>query len=217
VLQKFDSGCRAARRPLPTSHLAHLGLALLLAGWNAHPANAEPAAAPANSGPVAEELGELRVRLQTLETQVAQLRDSEEIRALRQRYHAYVNEGQHALIGDLFSESGVVDFGELGRRVGREAIGRFFSEQLINEDLSFIKQFNHNHAVELAGDRASGFSYLEAKNVLAGEATLVAARYDDAYVRTAEGWRFQEMKLTLYFVAPFAQGWGAAEGSPEAR
>ena len=117
----------------------------------------------------------------------------------------------------LAGQSGVVDFGELGRRVGREAIGHFFSEQLINDDLSFIKQFNHNHAVELAGDRASGFSYLEAKNVLAGEATLVAARYDDAYVRTAEGWRFQEMKLTLYFVAPFAQGWGAATNSPEAR
>ena len=192
-------------------------MALLLLGWNASPAGAEPADARANSAPTAEAYDDLHARLQILETQVAQLRDSEEIRALRQRYHAYVNEGQHGHIGDLFSESGVVDFGELGRRVGREAIGHFFSEQLINDDLSFIKQFNHNHAVELAGDRASGFSYLEAKNVLAGEATLVAARYDDAYVRTAEGWRFQEMKLTLYFVAPFAQGWGAATNSPEAR
>ena len=215
--QKLDSGCRAARRPLRTSRLAHLGLALLLAGWNANPAEAEPAATPANNTQAAEELGDLRARLQVLESQVTQLRDSEEIRALRQRYHAYVNEGQHARIGELFSDSGVVDFGDLGRRVGREAIELLFAEELINEDLSFIKQFNHNHAVELAGDRASGFSYLEAKNVLAGEATLVAARYDDAYVRTAEGWRFQEMKLTLYFVAPFAQGWGAAEDSPETR
>ena len=217
MLQKFDSGCRAARRPLPTSRLAHLVLAGLLAGWNAHPANAEPAAAPANSAPAAKELDELRVRLQTLETQVAQLRDSEEIRALRQRYHAYVNEGQHALIGALFSQSGVVDFGDLGRRVGREAIELLFAEELIHEDLSFIKQFNHNHAVELEGDRATGFSYLEAKNVLAGEATRVAARYDDTYVRTTEGWRFQKMALTLYFVAPFAEGWEAAADSPKKR
>ena len=215
--QKADNTYWAPRRSRRTYRFAHLVLAGLLAGWNAHPANAEPAAAPANSAPAAKELDELRVRLQTLETQVAQLRDSEEIRALRQRYHAYVNEGQHALIGALFSQSGVVDFGDLGRRVGREAIELLFAEELIHEDLSFIKQFNHNHAVELEGDRATGFSYLEAKNVLAGEATRVAARYDDTYVRTTEGWRFQKMALTLYFVAPFAEGWEAAADSPKPR
>jgi len=177
----------------------------------------QPNLSSPQSPPLVEDVEGISARLQRLEAQVAALEDVEAIRSLRQRYHEYINEGRHARIAELFAERGVVDFGELGRRVGREAIHTFFAKELINDDLSFIKQFNHNHAVEVSGDRATGSSYLEAKNVLSGEATLVAARYDDTYVRTAAGWRFQQMELTLYFVAPFAQGWGEAARSPEAR
>ena len=183
-------------------------LILLLVGA-VTPSKAEPASA--------KELEAITTRLQHLEERVAILQDVEEIRSLRQRYHEYVNEGRHARISELFAMRGVVDFGELGRRVGRDAIHTLFVEELINEDLTFIKQFNHNHAVEVSGDQATGSSYLEAKNVLSGQATLVAARYDDSYLRTAEGWRFQEMKLTLYFVTPLAQGWGEAAASEETR
>ena len=51
-------------------------MALLLLGWNASPAGAEPADARANSAPTAEAYDDLHARLQILETQVAQLRDS---------------------------------------------------------------------------------------------------------------------------------------------
>lgn len=200
----------ASGRPWRTQ-AGQLGAAILMLAVGASLSSAEPV----ETSRAAEGIAEVSARLQRLEAQVTALQDVEEIRSLRQRYHEYVNEGRHAHIAELFAERGVVDFGELGHRVGREAIHTFFAEELINEDLSFIKQFNHNHAVEVSGDRATGSSYLEAKNVLSGEATLVAARYDDAYVRTDEGWRFQQMKLTLYFVAPFSRGWGEAAQSRE--
>ena len=183
--------------------------------WSADLSRADLAATETSG--VAEAVEGISARLQRLEARVAVLQDVEEIRSLRQRYHESVNEGRTTQIADLFAERGVVDFGDLGSRVGREAIHQFFAEELINEKLTFIKQFNHNHSVEVSGDRATGSSYLEAKNVLSGEAIMVAARYDDTYVRTTEGWRFEKMKLTLYFVAPFERGWGNGARSGEAR
>jgi len=178
-------------------------------------ASAEPGGGAIEPSASTPSLEEISSRLARLEARVTLLQDVEAIRSLRQRYHEYVNEGRHGEISELFAEQGVVDFGELGRRVGRKAIHRFFAEELINDDLSFIKQFNHNHAVEVSGDRATGSSYLEAKNVLAGEATRVAARYDDTYLRSDAGWRIQEMKLTLYFVTPFSHGWEEAAQTQE--
>lgn len=195
--------------------VGRLGSALLLVLWSADLSRADLAATETSG--VAEAVEGISARLQRLEARVAVLQDVEEIRSLRQRYHESVNEGRTAQIAELFAERGVVDFGDLGSRLGREAIHQFFAEELINEKLTFIKQFNHNHSVEVSGDRATGSSYLEAKNVLSGAATMVAARYDDTYVRTTEGWRFEKMKLTLYFVVPFERGWGNAARSGEAR
>jgi len=206
------SGFETAKTGLRGRKAGRLGIALLLLTGHPGISSADSAVAPSAS---TQAIAEISARLAQLETRVTALQDVEAIRSLRQRYHEYVNEGRHAEIAELFADQGVVDFGELGRRVGREAIHSFFAKELINDDLSFIKQFNHNHAVEVSGDRATGSSYLEAKNVISGEATLVAARYDDTYLRSDAGWRFQEMKLTLYFVTPFSRGWGESAQSPE--
>ena len=76
---------------------------------------------------------------------------------------------------------------------------------------SFVKQYIHNHVVEIHGDHATGFSYLEAKPIVNGEAYLVSARYSDEYVRTKDGWRFSRMSLIPHFFVPFKEGWAQAE------
>jgi ketosteroid isomerase-like protein len=144
-------------------------------------------------------------RLAQLEAKVQRLCDIEEIRALRARYHECINQNQLADIPNLFTEDGELDIGYLGRARGRPKITKFFAA--VPALLDFVKQFIHNHAVEVDGDRATAVSYLEAKSVSRGKAYLVAGRYDDVCVRTPDGWRFASMKFEPYFTVPHDQGW----------
>jgi hypothetical protein len=71
---------------------------------------------------------------------------------------------------DLFTDDGELEFGPLGKARGREPIMAFFkklgpassppSGSAHGPHFSFVKQYIHNHVVEVSGDRATGFSYL---------------------------------------------------------
>ncbi|HLK85962.1 MAG TPA: nuclear transport factor 2 family protein [Candidatus Binataceae bacterium] len=159
---------------------------------------------------------DLEARVVALESKVRELVDIEAIRDLRFRYHEYINEAKFTEIAELFTEDGEVMFGHLGNAHGRAEINRFFGALLVKPDgagrgkqppLSRVRQFIHNHMVEVHGDRASGFAYLEAKPVYKGESYVVAARYDDEYVRHNGQWKFKKMALTPYFMVPLKEGW----------
>ncbi len=98
-----------------------------------------------------------------------------------------------------------MDFGYLGRGRGREELARLFEGA--PRLLPFVKQFIHNHVLDVRGDRATGVSYLEAKSVSGGRAYFVAGRYDDVCVRRDGEWRFARMDFTPYFTVPFDEGW----------
>ncbi len=148
---------------------------------------------------------DLEARIQALEAKVGELNDREALRVLRCRYHECINEGKIAEIPDLFTEDGTLDFGYLGKANGRAELQKFFAA--VPQLLQFVKQFIHNHVIQLHGDRATGLSYLEAKSVSKGESYLVAARYDDAYVKQNGQWKFTQMNLTPYFTVPLREGW----------
>ena len=149
---------------------------------------------------------DLEARIAALEGAVRNLDDQDAIRALRCRYHECINERKFAEILDLFTEDGDLDFGYLGKAHGRAELTKFFVE-LVPGLLSFVKQFVHNHMVQVQGERATGLSYLEAKSVAKGESYLVAARYDDEYVKQNGQWKFKSMHLTPYFTVPLREGW----------
>ena len=148
---------------------------------------------------------DLETRVKALEAAVQNLGDQEALRALRYRYHEYINEGKFAAIPDLFTEDGDLDFGYLGKAHGRAELGKFFGG--ISQVLSFIKQFVHNHTIQVQGDRGTGQSYLEAKTVSKGESYVVAGRYDDEYVKQNGEWKFKSMKVLPYFTVPLREGW----------
>lgn len=148
---------------------------------------------------------DLEARLAALEQKVQTLNDQEAVRTLRHRYHQCINEGQYAAIPDLFIDNGTLDFGYLGKANGRAELVKFFAG--VGNLLSFVKQFIHNHMVQVQGDTGTGLSYLEAKSVSKGESYLVAARYDDEYVRQNGQWKFKSMNLTPYFTVPLREGW----------
>ena len=155
-------------------------------------------------------MSDLAARVAALEAEVRWLRDRAEIQDLRLRYHAAVNERQPEAIAPLFARDGALDFGALGRASGRAEIAAFFAATLA-DPATFVKQFIHNHAVEIEGERASGTSYLEARTVFEGESMLVAARYDDAYAREDGRWVFARMAMAPIFIVPLREGWAGPE------
>lgn len=150
-------------------------------------------------------MSDLEARLAALEARVQELTDREAIRSLRFRYHECINSEKLEFIPELFVERGVLDFGYFGRAEGRTQISRFFDRT--GSPLTFVRQFMHNHSIEVIGDRGTGYAFLEAKTISAGEAHFVAARYDDEYCRIDGEWKFQKMSLEPYFTVPFSEGW----------
>ncbi|MGH7965506.1 MAG: nuclear transport factor 2 family protein, partial [Candidatus Binatia bacterium] len=141
-----------------------------------------------------------------LENQVQELRDRTELQELRFRYHLAVNEKNPEMIPDLFAENGEIDFAHFGKVQGKEKLAAFY-RQALSELVPFVKQFIHNHIITLTGDTGTGLSYLEAKPVFNGESFLVAARFDDEYVRENGRWKFRKMTLVPYFMVPLREGW----------
>ncbi len=159
---------------------------------------------------------DLEARVRELEAKVLELSERDAIRDLRFRYHECINEAKMADISDLFTEDGELEFGHLGNAKGREQINSFFSGlagtpsktgEPPRRRLYRVKQFIHNHVIRLHGDTADGYAYLEAKPVYNGESYVVAARYDDEYVKQNGHWMFRKMKLTPYFMVPLKEGW----------
>lgn len=161
----------------------------------------------------------LEGRLAALEARVKEIEDREAIRILRFRYHECINEGQTGAIPDLFTEDAELDFAHLGRGRGRAEITRFFGG-IVGGDaraggggggLYRVKQFIHNHVVEVSGDTGRGYSYLFATPVYDGEAYVVAARYDDEYLRQDGRWLFRAMRLTPFYMVPLKEGWAGED------
>ncbi len=134
---------------------------------------------------------DIETRLAAMEKTVQRLSDIEEIRQLRHRYHQCINEGEFAAIPDLFVEDGWLDFSYIGKAAGRATLTKFFAEA--PKVLPFIRQFIHNHIIDVDGDRASAVSYMEARSINDGEAYNIAGRYDDDCVRQDGVWKYQSM------------------------
>ena len=146
----------------------------------------------------------------TLEQRVRRLEDIEEIRRLRNRYHACLNEGHYPDCRALFTDDAVVELGYLARYEGIDAIDRGF-RAMGERDRFFIKQFIHSHDVDVDGDTATGRSYLEARYGRYGVSYVVAGRYDDVYARVDGVWKFRSMIAELFYTVPNAVGWTGDE------
>ena len=151
---------------------------------------------------------DLETRVLALEAKVAELQDRSALQALRFRYHIAVNEKSLDSLHLLFTEDAEVDFEGIGSARGHTEIERLYAELVGGSP--FIKQFIHNHMISLDGDSATGSSYLDARTVRDGESILVAARFDDEYVRSEGEWRFKALRLHVFFAVPLQEGWAAS-------
>lgn len=146
----------------------------------------------------------------TLEERVRRLEDKDDIRRLRHMYHYLINEDTYDGFRDIYTPDAVLRFDEHGTYNGVDEIINAF--RIAGSQTSLIKQFIHNHMVEVDGDEASGIAYLEARYGRDGQSIRVAARYDEKYVRTPQGWRIKDTSIDVYYSVPHDQGWAGESG-----
>ena len=141
----------------------------------------------------------------SLEDRIRRLEDIEDIRSLRHHYHQYINEGWLDRIAELFTEDAVGQMDKLARWEGREAIRAFFATAPAS--VSLVKQFPHNHIVEIDGDTAKGISYFEARYAAKGVSIMIAGSYDEEYARVDGHWLIKTSIMKLHFAVPLDVGW----------
>lgn len=136
---------------------------------------------------------------------LAALEDVEQIRGLRDLYHQFVNERQSERFKEIYAADGSTRLDAALHWRGIDEIVEGFRDLFVR--VSFLTQFGHNHRITLAGDEASAISYLDARYAAGSESLMVAARYDETYVRTAAGWRIRDTICTVLFAVSPTVGW----------
>lgn len=141
----------------------------------------------------------------SLSQRIGRLEDLEDIRTLRNMYHYFLNERVLARLPEIYTADAIFEMDNELKWVGVKGIIAGLSE--VFERVKFLKQFIHSHQVNLNGDTATGFAYLDARYALGDKSLNVAARYDENYVRTPEGWRINRTFVSLIYALPMDVGW----------
>jgi ketosteroid isomerase-like protein len=140
----------------------------------------------------------------TTEELVRSLADKDSIRDLARRYADCVWRCDISGAVALFADDGVMDTGTGAPIVGRTALLEAYRGMLTGD----LQPFVHNHVIDLDGDHATGRCYLDLRATRDGISMMGSGCYDDRYVRTAAGWKFQSRTLNMRFFAPLLEGWG---------
>jgi ketosteroid isomerase-like protein len=148
----------------------------------------------------------------TLEQRVARLEAIEDIRALKSVYHTYIDDTQFDQVAALFTNDAYVKMSYLmpgGRPwVGKDEISAAFASMANTSLQSQVKQFLHNHVVEVTGETtATGTGLLIAFYGVGEQSFYVVGKYTEDYERVAGRWLFKKMVLGLYFTVPLQAGW----------
>jgi hypothetical protein len=131
--------------------------------------------------------------------------DQVAMRRLADVYCSAVDDGDAAAMAALFAPGGRLvvyrpgDWPGAGEPLRRWDGIEGFTKLLAVLEQAYVRwvHFLGNHWVEVDGDRASGEAYLFACHLRtrgdgAEEEEVAVIRYKDLYVRTSDGWRFEE-------------------------
>lgn len=147
--------------------------------------------------------------LEEMEKKLQWLVDIEEIKQLKTRYAAACdNEYEPDAIAALFTQDAVWDGGMMGYAETQSGIRDFFANA--SNLVGFAVHGLSNPLIEIDGDRATGCWYLHQPMVMKGTDAgfWFCAQYQDEYVRTSEGWKFQRVKIIAKAFTPYEEGFG---------
>jgi len=147
-----------------------------------------------------------------IEEEICRLADLEAIRDLARRYAHFVWQRDAVGCIALFTDDAVMDTGDRPPIVGRKDL-------LASYDAIFsaaeLNPMVHNHVIELDGDRAAGYCYLDLRATTPDAPMKGHGFYVDEYVRTPEGWKFAARCLSMsdYGAAGGGEAGGEETGS----
>lgn len=107
-------------------------------------------------------------------------------------------------VADLFIPDGVWDAGpSFAALSGQAAIRAYFE----SKDHPFGLHTVSNPIVQVDGDRATGQWQLLCPSTIENDQSIwIGGIYDDVFVRTPAGWRFQTIKVSIVFTTPAEPG-----------
>lgn len=144
--------------------------------------------------------------LQSIQAQLQQLQDREEIRTLRHRYAYLANivdghPGDPEEFASLFAADGTLDLG-MGEATGHTEI----VEMMKSATTQWVCAMHYmlNPLIDLQGSVAAGkvsglFAFTTQDNP---SPIWLSNIYSDTYVHTKKGWKFQSVKIKTAFVDP---------------
>jgi ketosteroid isomerase-like protein len=149
----------------------------------------------------------MQLKEQDLAAKVQWLVDIEEIKQLKARYAAACDNDYEAdAIAALFTDDAVWDGGMMGYAKSREGIREFFANA--SSIVGFAVHGLSNPLIDVDGDVATGRWYLHQPMTVNDACFWFCARYEDEYVRTAQGWKFQHVKVIARAFTPYEEGFG---------
>lgn len=146
---------------------------------------------------------------QDVEARLLWLADIEEIKQLKARYALACDDDYNPDdLAELFVEDAIWDGGFMGRAETQEGIREFFANA--SNIVGFAVHGVSNPLIEVDGDRATGSWFLHQPMVIKGGDACFwfCAQYEDVYVRTADGWKFQHVLVKARAFTPYDQGFG---------
>jgi len=145
----------------------------------------------------------------SLEQAVQRLVDIEEIKQLKARYALACDDDYNPdTLAEMFTEDATWNGGFMGQAEGKENIRAFFAGA--SDLVAFAVHGVGNPLIEINGDTATGHWYLHQPMTLKPDnATYwLVAQYEDQYVRTEDGWRFQHVLVKPRGFTPYEAGFG---------
>jgi hypothetical protein len=139
----------------------------------------------------------------SLERRIRRLEDRQELADLVAAYGRLVDDRDWVAVEALYALDSVFDTVG-GRITGRKAVREYYESRTSQ----FGPTFHYPHTWEVffdGDDAARGIVTSHAELAIDGDAVWIAQRYHDKYLRTADGWRFQERKVNFLYVLPLRE------------
>ena len=142
-----------------------------------------------------------------IEQQVAALLAREAIRDLPLRYCDCVWRDDIDGIIDLFASDGSFTALYTGKEtaiVGHDNLREFY----ISSAPLMPRPYIHNHVIDLGDDKsASGRCYLDLRSAKNNMGWIGAGYYNDEYIETADGWKFQARLFNALHMEDLPVSW----------
>lgn len=131
--------------------------------------------------------------------------DKQDISELLVRYATAIDRREYPLLGTVFTDDCVADYGEIGSWHSADAIIEFMDA--VHAMAGYTLHRLSNIAITVSGDTATARTYIDALILAADNSGGVNAVgfYDDELVRTTDGWRIARRQFTSAQVATVGQ------------